>query len=101
MEPLQQISDSELELMHIIWGAGGNALFAQVMEGLEEMCIRDRVGDQQPALPQPVQQPGEIAGGKVGPPACAEDHGNTSLGRLQKFTSILHRNSLEATPTTF
>lgn len=29
-----QISDSELELMHIIWSAGGAALYAQIMEAL-------------------------------------------------------------------
>ena len=29
-----QISDSELELMHIIWSAGGTVLYAQIMEAL-------------------------------------------------------------------
>lgn len=29
-----QISDSELELMHIIWSAGGTDLYAQIMEAL-------------------------------------------------------------------
>ena len=31
-----QISDSELELMKIIWSAGGTALYAQIMETLAE-----------------------------------------------------------------
>ena len=31
-----QISDSELELMKIIWSAGGAALYAQIMEALAE-----------------------------------------------------------------
>ena len=31
-----QISDSELELMKIIWSAGGTALYAQIMEALAE-----------------------------------------------------------------
>ena len=29
-----QISDSELELMHIIWSAGGTVQYAQIMEAL-------------------------------------------------------------------
>ena len=29
-----QISDSELELMKIVWAAGGTALYAQIMESL-------------------------------------------------------------------
>ena len=29
-----QISDSELELMKIVWSAGGTALYAQIMEAL-------------------------------------------------------------------
>lgn len=29
-----QISDSELELMKIVWAAGGTALYAQIMEAL-------------------------------------------------------------------
>ena len=32
----QQISDSELELMKIIWGNGGTALYAQIMEALSK-----------------------------------------------------------------
>lgn len=31
-----QISDSELELMKIIWANGGTAYYAQIMEGLQE-----------------------------------------------------------------
>lgn len=31
-----QISDSELELMKIVWSAGGTALYAQIMEALAE-----------------------------------------------------------------
>lgn len=31
-----QISDSELELMKIVWSAGGSALYAQIMEALAE-----------------------------------------------------------------
>ena len=31
-----QISDSELELMKIVWSAGGSALYAQIMTALEE-----------------------------------------------------------------
>lgn len=31
---IQQVSDSELELMKIIWGNGGTALYAQIMEAL-------------------------------------------------------------------
>lgn len=34
--PLLQISDSELELMKIVWSAGGTALYAQIMEALAE-----------------------------------------------------------------
>ena len=30
----QQISDSELELMKIVWASGGTALYAQIMEEL-------------------------------------------------------------------
>lgn len=33
---MSQISDSELELMRIIWSHGGRALFAAVMEDLEQ-----------------------------------------------------------------
>ena len=33
---IQQISDSELELMKIVWSAGGTALYAQIMEALAE-----------------------------------------------------------------
>lgn len=33
--PIQQVSDSELELMRIIWAKNGTALFAQIMEELE------------------------------------------------------------------
>ena len=32
----QQISDSELELMRIVWSAGGAALYAQIMEAMGE-----------------------------------------------------------------
>lgn len=31
-----QISDSELELMKIVWSAGGSALYAQIMSALAE-----------------------------------------------------------------
>ena len=31
-----QISDSELELMKIVWSAGGSALYAQIMSALTE-----------------------------------------------------------------
>ena len=31
---IQQISDSELELMTIVWASGGTALYAQIMEEL-------------------------------------------------------------------
>jgi len=31
---IQQISDSELELMKIIWAKGGSALYAQIMDEL-------------------------------------------------------------------
>lgn len=31
---IQQVSDSELELMKIIWAAGGKALYAQIMDEL-------------------------------------------------------------------
>ena len=31
---IQQVSDSELELMRIIWDSGGSALYAQIMEEL-------------------------------------------------------------------
>ena len=31
---IQQVSDSELELMRIIWDNGGSALYAQIMEEL-------------------------------------------------------------------
>lgn len=33
---IPQISDSELELMKIIWSKGGKALYAEIMERLEE-----------------------------------------------------------------
>ena len=33
---IQQVSDSELELMKIVWSAGGTALYAQIMEALAE-----------------------------------------------------------------
>ena len=36
----QQISDSELELMKIIWAAGGKALYAQIMDELAKTEIR-------------------------------------------------------------
>lgn len=36
----QQVSDSELELMKIIWANGGTALYAQIMEKLIEAgCV--------------------------------------------------------------
>ena len=31
---IQQVSDSELELMKIIWANGGTALYAQILDGL-------------------------------------------------------------------
>ena len=31
---IQQVSDSELELMKIVWANGGSALYAQIMEEL-------------------------------------------------------------------
>jgi len=31
---IQQVSDSELELMKIVWAKGGSALYAQIMEEL-------------------------------------------------------------------
>ena len=31
---IQQVSDSELELMKIVWANGGSALYAQIMEDL-------------------------------------------------------------------
>lgn len=31
---MQQVSDSELELMKIVWGRGGRALYAEIMEAL-------------------------------------------------------------------
>ena len=31
---VQQVSDSELELMKIIWASGGKALYAQISDGL-------------------------------------------------------------------
>ena len=31
---LQQVSDSELELMKIVWASGGRALYAQIMDEL-------------------------------------------------------------------
>ena len=33
---IQQISDSELELMRIVWARGGTALYAHIMEDLEK-----------------------------------------------------------------
>ena len=33
---IQQVSDSELELMKIIWSEGGRALYAVIMERLEK-----------------------------------------------------------------
>lgn len=36
---IQQISDSELELMKIIWAAGGKALYAQIMDELAKTDI--------------------------------------------------------------
>ena len=33
---IQQISDSELELMRIVWARGGPALYAHIMEDLEK-----------------------------------------------------------------
>ena len=37
---LQQVSDSELELMKIVWASGGTALYAHIME---ELVKRGRV----------------------------------------------------------
>lgn len=34
---IQQISDSELELMKIVWASGGTALYAQIMEELAKV----------------------------------------------------------------
>ena len=31
---IPQVSDSELELMQIVWDCGGRALYAQIMEAL-------------------------------------------------------------------
>lgn len=33
---IQQVSDSELELMKIVWASGGTARYAQIMEELEK-----------------------------------------------------------------
>lgn len=33
---MQQVSDYELELMKVIWGNGGTALYAEIVEMLEE-----------------------------------------------------------------
>ena len=33
---IQQVSDSELEILKIIWGTGGAALYAHIMEKLSE-----------------------------------------------------------------
>lgn len=33
---IQQVSDSELELMKLVWAKGGTALYAQLMEELEK-----------------------------------------------------------------
>lgn len=33
---IQQVSDSELELMKIVWANGGSALYAHIMEELEK-----------------------------------------------------------------
>ena len=33
---IQQVSDSELELMKIVWAGGGTARYAQIMEELEK-----------------------------------------------------------------
>lgn len=33
---MQQVSDYELELMKVIWGNGGTALYAQIVEALSE-----------------------------------------------------------------
>ena len=34
--PNPQVSDSELELLKIIWASGGTALYAQIMEKLTQ-----------------------------------------------------------------
>lgn len=36
MRKFQQISDSEMEVMRIIWNNGGSAMFAHIMNALEE-----------------------------------------------------------------
>ena len=36
MGDVQQLSDSELELMRVIWAQGGRSLFAQVMQALAD-----------------------------------------------------------------
>lgn len=36
MQFIRQISDSELELMRIIWAKGGNALFSEIMSEVKE-----------------------------------------------------------------
>ena len=36
---MQQASDSELELLKVIWENGGNALYAQITAALEEKGI--------------------------------------------------------------
>ncbi len=33
---MQRISDSELELMKIVWAAGGSALYAEIFKALED-----------------------------------------------------------------
>ena len=33
---MQQVSDYELELMKVIWGNGGTALYAEIVEALEK-----------------------------------------------------------------
>ena len=36
MEKFQQISDSEMEIMRVIWDNNGSAMFAQIMNALNE-----------------------------------------------------------------
>lgn len=36
---VQQVSDFELELMKVIWGNGGTALYAEIVDGLESKGI--------------------------------------------------------------
>lgn len=42
MDSISKISDSELELMRIIWSFGGTALFAQIMNALEDQGSKQK-----------------------------------------------------------